>query len=152
MKFDTFDFDVKNNFYEIFTTFLAQSVLKIKNAQKLLKFETVDIWICCQSQIFQMLSKMIFVKNLPPVRAKLVPKLKVLRVYWNLAQLIFRIFRSRFWFQKLFLLNTYNLFGPNWSQNEKCSEFIEIWHIRFWCRKWFLSKIYHLLDPNWLQN
>ena len=24
-----------------------------------------------------------------------------------------------------------HLFGPNWSQNEKCSEFIEIWHIQY---------------------
>ena len=99
-KYADLSFNVKNNFYEIFTTFLAQSVSKIKNAQKLLKFETVDIWICCQSQIFQMLSKMIFIKNLLPVRAKLVPKLKVLRVYWNLAQFTLRTSRSRFWCQK----------------------------------------------------
>ena len=99
-KYADLSFNVKNNFYEIFTTFLAQSVSKIKNPQKLLKFETIDIWICCQSQIFHMLSKMIFIKNLPPVRAKLVPKLKVLRVYWNLAQLTFRTSRSRFWCQK----------------------------------------------------
>ena len=42
-KYADLSFNVKNNFYEIFTTFLAQSVSKIKNPQKLLKFETVDI-------------------------------------------------------------------------------------------------------------
>ena len=59
--------------------------------------------------------KMIFIKYLPPARPKLAPKLKMLRIYWNLAHLIFRISPSRFWCQRLFLLNIYHLFSPNWS-------------------------------------
>ena len=58
--------------------------------------------------------KIIFIKYLPPARSKLFPKLKVLRTYWNLVQLILWISRSRFWCQKLFLLNTtcYAQIGP----------------------------------------
>ena len=74
-----------------------------------------------------LMSKIFFKKYLPPVRHKLVPKLKMHRIYWNLANVIFRISRSRFWCHRLFLLNIYHLFGPNWSQNLKYSEFIEIW-------------------------
>ena len=72
--------------------------------------------------------KVIFIKYLSPVWHKLVPKLEVLRIYWNLAQSIFQICQSWFCCQKYFsLLNIYQLLGPNWSQNERCSEFIEIW-------------------------
>ena len=71
-KYADLNFNVKNNFYEIFTSFLAQSVAKIKNGQKLLKFDKVDISIYRRSQIFQMLSKVIFIK-----------KLKVQRFYWS---------------------------------------------------------------------
>ena len=35
------DFDVKNNFYEIFTNFLAKIGRKIKNDQKFLKFHLI---------------------------------------------------------------------------------------------------------------
>ena len=71
----------------------------------------------------------------------------MLRIYWNSAHVTLRISRSRFWCLKLFLLNTYHLLGPNSSQNQKCSEIIEIWYIRYhlWCQKWFLLKICHLL-------
>ena len=65
------------------------------------------------------MSKIIFIKYLPTAWPKLVPKLKVLRIYWNLAHWIFRICQSRFWCQKSFLSNRYNLLGPNWSQNWK---------------------------------
>ena len=75
--------------------------------------------------------KIIFKKYLPPVRPKLIPTLKMLTIYWNLAYFIFRISRSQFWRQKLFSLNTYHLFGPNRSQNQKCSDFIDIWHILY---------------------
>ena len=36
-------YNVKNNFYEIFTTCYAQNGPKFKNAQNLLKFGTCDI-------------------------------------------------------------------------------------------------------------
>ena len=93
-----------------------------------MKFDTFDIW---NIPISILTSNIVFIKYLPPVRPKLVVKLKVLRIYWNLAHFVFRISRSRFWCQKLFSLNTYHLFGPNSFQNLKCSGFIEIWHIRY---------------------
>ena len=64
----------------------------------------------------QIMSKIIFRKYLPPVRPKLVPKLKMLRIYWSLTQMMFRISRSWFWCQKWFLLNIYHLLGPSWSK------------------------------------
>ena len=75
--------------------------------------------------------KYIFYEIFRPVRPKLVPKLKMLRIYWNLAHFIFRISWSRFWCQRLFLLNIYrHMLGPNWSQIKKYSGFIEIWQIQ----------------------
>ena len=74
----------------MFTTCEAQNVLKIENAQNLLKFGTCDI-----SNISILMSKIIFIKYLPPVQPKLVPKSKVLRIYWNLTHSIFRICQSR---------------------------------------------------------
>ena len=53
-----------------------------------------------------LMSKTIFMKYLPPVGPKLVPNIKVLTIYWNCAQLIFRTSWSRSWCQKLFLLDT----------------------------------------------
>ena len=76
-------------------------------------------------------SKIIVKKYLPPVGPKLVPKLKMFRIYWNLGNSIFRISRSRFWCQILISLNIYHLFVLNWSQNQKCSKFIEIEHIQY---------------------
>ena len=67
------------------------------------------------------MSKIIFIKYLPPVRPKLVPKLKVIRICWNLAYSIFQICQPRFWCQKCFLWIIYLLLGPNWSQNQECS-------------------------------
>ena len=66
---------------------------KIKNAQNLLKSGTFDI---SSMPISILMSKTIFKKYLPPVRPKLVPKSKLRRIYWNLAQLIFRISRFPF--------------------------------------------------------
>ena len=101
-------------FLVILTICSAKIGPKIKSANNVLKFSTFDI---SNMPISILIWKMIFIKYLPPVRPKLVPKLNMLRIYWNLAHLIFRISRSRFWWQKLFLLNTYRLFGPNWSPN-----------------------------------
>ena len=55
--------------------------------------------------IGHIMSKINFMKYLPPLRPKLVPKLKMLRVYWNLAHLIFQTCWSRFGCQKVFWLN-----------------------------------------------
>ena len=42
-----------------------------------------------QLLIAHIISKIIFMKYLPSGRPKLAPKLKMLRIYWHLAQLIF---------------------------------------------------------------
>ena len=71
-------YNVKNNFYEIFTTCQAKNSPKIKNAQKSSKFATSDI----SSRLISILmSKIIFMKYLPPGKPKLVPKIKMLRIY-----------------------------------------------------------------------
>ena len=86
-------------------------------------------------------------KYSPPARPKLAPKLKVLGIYWNLTHFIFRISRAGFWFQKLFSLNTYHLFGTRIYWNLAHSIF-QICQSRCLCQKWFLLNIYHILDPN----
>ena len=42
------------------------------------------------------MSRAIFMKYLPPAKRKMVPKLKMLRIYGNLAHSIFEICQSRF--------------------------------------------------------
>ena len=43
--------------------------------------------------IFILNSNITFMKYFAPVRSKLVPKLKMLRVNWNLVHLLFRLYR-----------------------------------------------------------
>ena len=50
----------------------------MENAQKLMKFGTFDI---SNILIPILMLKIIFIKYLPPVRPKLVPKLKMLRIH-----------------------------------------------------------------------
>ena len=108
-----FDIDIKNYFSLIFTTCSTQIGPKNKSAQDLLKFGTFHIW---NMSISILMSKMIFIKSLQPFRPKLVPKIKILRIFWNLEHLIFRIFRSRLWcHQKKIFSIIYQLLGPNWS-------------------------------------
>ena len=110
-----------------------------------------------QLLIPHIMSKIIFMKYLPPVRPKVVPILKMLRIYWNLAYVIFRISRSQFWCQFFFLNTTCSAeIGPKiksaqnyWNLTHSASE---ICQSRFWCQKWFLINIYHLLGPNCSQN
>ena len=52
----------------------------VTNTQNLLKFGTIDISIMVISVL---VSKTVFIKYLLPVRPKLVPKLKMLRIYSN---------------------------------------------------------------------
>ena len=98
-KYPNLGFDVKNYFYQLFTTCLTQIGPKITRAQNFLKFGTFGI---SNMSISILMSKMIFIKYLPP-RPKLVPKLKILRIYWNLTYLIFWISWSRFWYQIFFI-------------------------------------------------
>ena len=104
------------------------------------------------------MTRIIFMKYLPPVRPKMAPKLRMLRIYWNLAHIIFRISWFRFWCQKLFSLNTTcsakmvaKLKALRIYRNLALLVF-ETCQSRFWCQKWFLINIYHLLGPNWSQN
>ena len=120
-----FWFWCQNYSYQIFTACSAQIGSKIKITQNLLKFGTFNI---SNIPISILISKIIFMKYLPPVRPKLVAKLKVPRIYWNLAHLTFQICRCQFQCKKwLFSANMCQLIDPHWSQNKKCSEFIEIW-------------------------
>ena len=89
----------------------AQFGPKIISAHTLLKFGTFGIW---NMPISISMSKIIFIKYLPPVRSKLVPKLKVHKIYWNSAHAIFQIWQSQCWCQQWFLLNIYHLLGSNW--------------------------------------
>ena len=66
--------------------------------------------------ISTLMMKIIFMKYLPPVMPELAPKWKMLRIYWNLAHLIFQICRYWFWCQKWFLWSIYHLLGSNWFQ------------------------------------
>ena len=59
---------------------------KIKNTQNLLKFGTFNI---SNIPISILMARIIFMKYLPPASPKLVPKLKVPRLYLNLAHLMF---------------------------------------------------------------
>ena len=62
-----------------------------------------------------LMPKIIFIKYLLPAKPKLVPKLKIFRVYGNL---IFEITDLDFNVKNdLFLWNVYHLFGPDQSQN-----------------------------------
>ena len=108
------NFNVKDNFYEMFPTCLAQIGPKTRNTQNLLKFGTSHIW---NIPISILMSKIIFIKYLPPVRPKLVLVSKVLRIYWNLAYSIFQICQSQLWCEKWFLSNIYHLLDPNLFQN-----------------------------------
>ena len=109
--------------YKICLFCLAQIGPKIKSDQNLLKFGTFGIW---NLPILILMSKMVFDKYFPPVRPKLIPKLKMLRIYWNLTHLIFRISWSLFWCQKWFSLNIYHLLGPNWSNIKNVQNLLKL--------------------------
>ena len=68
-----------------------------------------------QSLVAHIMSKISFMKYLAPIRPKLVSKLKMLRIYWNLTHLIFQTCRYRFWCRKRFLLNIYCWLVPKWK-------------------------------------
>ena len=78
LKHNNFDINAENDFYEIFRNCQSQISPKIKNAQNLSKFGTFDI---SNIPISVFMSKMVFIKYLPPVRPKLVLELKVFGIY-----------------------------------------------------------------------
>ena len=123
-EYPDLDIDIKNYFYQIFTTCSAQIGRKTKSAQDLLKFGTFDI---SNMPISILMSKMIFIKSLQPVTPKLTPNWKCsgFTEIWHMWYFEYR--DLDFDVKNYFLSNIYQLLLPNWSQTEKCSEFIEIW-------------------------
>ena len=67
------------------------------------------------------MSKIVFTKYLPPVRPKMVPKLKMLKIYCNLAH---SILMSKIIFIKYLPPGRLNI-----VPNLKCTGFIEVWRI-----------------------
>ena len=104
-------------------------------------------------------SKIIFMKYLPPARSKLVPKMKILRIYRNLAHLIFKYPDLKFDVKVIFikylppirptLVPKLRVLRIYWNL---VHSIFQICQSRFWCRKCFLSNIYQLLGSNWPQN
>ena len=125
----------------------------MKNVQNLLKFGTFDI---SNIQISILMWKMIFIKYLSSVGPKLIPKLKVPRIYWDLAHLIFQISDLDFNVKNDFLIKYLPIarskMVPKWKTLKfywNLAELIfQICRSLFWCQKWFLLNIYHLLGPN----
>ena len=66
------------------TTCYAQIGPKTNSVENLLKFGLIDI---SDMPISILMSKIYFMKYLPPVRPKLFPKLKMLIIYWNFADM-----------------------------------------------------------------
>ena len=100
-------------FMKYLTPCPAQIGPKIKSNQNFLKFGTFDV---SNKPISILMSKMFFIKYLPIARPQLFPKWKMLRIYWNLTELIFQIYQFQSWCQKWFSLNIYHLLGPNSSK------------------------------------
>ena len=114
-------------------------MFKIENAQDLLKFGTFDI---SNIPILILMWKIIFIKYLPPVWPKLVPKLKVLRIYSDLAHSILQ--RCGFWCQKCFLWNIYQMPCQINSKIKIAVKFMfDILSIPI------LTKSYYMLCQNW---
>ena len=98
------------------------------------------------------MSKIIVIEYLPPARPKLVPKLKVFRIYRNLAHSIVQICQFQFWCRKFFLPIARLQLVPKWKMLRiywNLSKLIfQICQSQFWCQKWFLLNIFDLLGPN----
>ena len=100
-----------------------------------------------------LMSKIIFMKYLPPVRSKLVPKLKMLRIYWNLAHLIFKHVDLNLNVKNIFikylppvrpkLVPKLKMLIIYWNLVHKI---FQIYQFRVQCQNWFLWNTYQLLD------
>ena len=120
----------------------------------LIEIGNIDIW---NIPISILMSKIIFIEHLPPVRPKLVPKVKVLRIYWNLRHSKFQICQCRFWCQKCcfikYLPIVWPQLVPKWKMLRiywnSADLLFQTCRSQFWCQGWFLLNIYHRLGPNW---
>ena len=88
------------------------------------------------------LSKIIFIKYLPSARPKLIPKLKILKIYWNLAHLISSTPISNV---KDIFYEIFSPVRPKLALKLKIPRIyynlayliFQIFGSRFWCQKWF---------------
>ena len=101
---------------------MAQIGPQIKSAQNLLRFGTFDI---SNMPILILMSKMIFIKYLPPASPKFFPKLKMLRIYWNLGTFDISNIPILILMWKIIFIK---YLPPVWPK--LVPEFIKIWHIR----------------------
>ena len=130
---------------------------QIKSAQNLLEFGTTDV---SNISISILMSKIVFIKYLPPVRPKLVPKLKMLRMYLYLGtfdilnspisglmqKIIFMKYLPPVWPKLVTKLKVLRIY---WNL---ANLLFQICQSRFWYQKWFLWNTYLLLGPNSSQN
>ena len=91
-KYVNLNFNVKNNFYEkIFTTCWAKNWSRNWKCSELI--EIWHIWSFKYTHLdFNV--KIIFTKYLPIVKPKLVPKSKILGIFWKLTHLLFQVCQS----------------------------------------------------------
>ena len=108
-------------------------------------------------------------KYLSHVRPKMLPKLKMLRIYRNLAHLMLQVCRNfkydisnmlisilmSFFLVKYLPIASLQLV-PKWKIRRIYWNLValifQIWWPQFCCQKWFLFNIYQLLGLNWPKN
>ena len=108
-------------------------------------------------------------KYLSHVRPKMLPKLKMLRIYRNLAHLMLQVCRNfkydisnmlisilmSFFLVKYLPIASLQLV-PKWKIRRIYWNLValifQIWWSQFCCQKWFLFNIYQLLGLNWPKN
>ena len=107
-----------------------------------------------------MMSKIIYMKYLPPVRPKMSRKLRMLRIYRSLAQfnissMPFSILMSKIIFKKYLppvrpkLVPKLKMLKIFWNLGNLIFRISQSW---FWCQRLFLWNIYHFFGLNWSQN
>ena len=109
----------------MFTNYLVQNGPKIGNTQNLLKFGRFDI---LGMPISIHISKIGFIKYLPADGPKMISKLKMRRIYWNLAYDFLNMSISIFMSKIIFVKHLPPL-SPKFVPKLKSSEFAEIWLI-----------------------
>ena len=95
---------------------------------------------------------MVFMKYLPPVRPKLVPKWKILRIYWNLGTFDIPNSPILILLSKIIFIKYVPLVRPKMILKLKvlriywnlAHSIFQICQSGFWCQKWFLWNIYQL--------
>ena len=99
-----------------------------------------------------LISKMIFMKYLAPVWPKLVPRLKMVRIYWNLGTFDISNIPISILMSKIIFIKYVPLAQPKLILDLKllrvywnvAHSIFQICQSGFWCQKWFLWNIYQL--------